>query len=245
MDIQKSDLLPIIRLIANRSKLVRFPNLRRPPIPYDKPATAGLVNWGIRVYCYCWLRHLSRLAAGILVLVDSGNAPSAIIVARSAFELGAHAYYVKKHLKQHLDLTDLNSAWEFLGPVRTGSRYMNTQFPHESSMFPESPHIRKVINCFAEIVPSANEDYSFMSEYCHPNMFAFSQYSSWASPYEIGFVDHEPGGWSGSTAANCILGLMQIEELLRLAGEESVRPVLVGLLKEITKLGEEQTQGSG
>src|SRR5690348_10384506 len=235
MSTQKFELLSVLRLIAERTNRLRFSNLPRPHIPYDKPATDELVNWGVCVYCYSWLRHFSRLVNGIIVLKDAGNTPSAIIVARSAFELGAHAYYVNKHLTQHVDLMDLDAAWKFLGPVSSGSRYINKVHPQESDMFPESPHIHKVVNCFGEIQPGASEDYSFMSGYSHPNMFAFSQYGRWPNPFEIQFVDREPGGWLGSTAASCLSGLTQIEEMLRLARDGAVRPALVRLLKELAE----------
>jgi hypothetical protein len=45
---------------------------------------------------------------------------------------------------------------------------------------PEGPHIAKVMACFNEYFGSgsteATENYSFLSEFCHPNSFAFTNH---------------------------------------------------------------------
>jgi hypothetical protein len=95
-------------------------------------------------------------------------------MARSVYELGAHTYYVKKHLKQHLDLQNYDAAWNFLLPVIMGSRYMSEQFPTTAETFPTAAHISKMINSFAEVMPGKPaEDYSYLSEFSRSNSFAF------------------------------------------------------------------------
>jgi hypothetical protein len=221
---------------AEHTKGFSFPNLRRPSIPPHQPATQELVNWGAKVYCFSWLRHFSTLVNGIITLRDAGNAPSALVVARSVFELGAHAYYVKKHLKQHIDAKNLDAAWKFLTPIAIGSRYINEYHPEGSEMFPPPAHISKAIAAFVEVMPeNVREDYSFLSEYCHPNMLAFLQYYRWLNPYEIGFVDHEPQGIFGSTAAACIMGLMAIQETLGIVDEKVVAVSLRKLFQSVVE----------
>ncbi len=238
MDTQKSNSFASLRLIAERMKQFTFPNLKRPPVPSKAPATLDLVNWGAQVYCFSWMRHFNTLISGIVILKDAGNTPSARIVARSVFELGAHAYYVKKHLKQHFDLGNFSAAWEFLTPIGVGSRYINEQHPEESEMFPSPPHISKAINCFGERMPEdAQEGYSFLSEFCHPNVLALFQYYEWADPQTVTFVDdHVPlEGIFGPTAAASIEGLLAIEELLRLTREREVLCSLHELLEAIVE----------
>jgi len=235
MDRRKSDSFSILRLIAERTKEFTFPKVRRPPNPPSEPPTQELVSWGVKVYCFSWMRHMSTLVNGIVILKDAGNMPSARIVARSVFELGAHAHYVKKHLKQHLDSKNVNSAWSFLTPIGTGSRYVNEQHPEQSGMFPLPSHISKVVGCFGEVMPSSNEAYSFLSEFCHPNMFAFSQYYRWPNPFEVQFVDHDTQGVFGSAAAACLQGLLAIKEMLRLAEENRLLPCLLEPLVAISK----------
>jgi len=245
MDTRKSNSFASLSLIAESIKQFTFPNLKRPPVPAKAPATRELVNWGAQVYCFSWMRHFCTLLNGIVLLKEAGNTPSARIVARSVFELGAHAYYVKKHLKQHIDAGDFSAAWKFLTPIATGSRYINEQHPEESEMFPASPHISKAINSFGERMPEdAQEGYSFLSEFCHPNVLAFSQYYEWPNPQTVTFVDdHEPlAGIFGPTAAAGIEGLLAMEELLRLTQERVVLRVLDELLEAIV---EDASKASG
>lgn len=234
MDTHQHDSFVILRLVAERTRHFSFPNLWRPPIPPNEPATRELVNWGARAYSFSWIRHFSTLVNGIITLKDAGNGPSAMIVARSVFELGAHAHYVKKHLKQHLDARNMNAAWNFLTPITTGSRYINEKHPEESEMFPVSAHISKVIKCFGEVLPEdAQDGYSYLSEFCHPNMLAFLQYYRWPNPNEVQFIDHEPQGVFGSITAACIAGLLAIEEMLRLTKERTVLLCLRKLFKAV------------
>jgi hypothetical protein len=220
-------------------KRFSFPNLRCPPVPLKEPTAVDLVDWGIRLYCFSWMRHFSTLVNGLVSLEEAGNDPSARIIARSVFELGAHAYYVKKHIKQHIDAANLAAAWKFLTPIAVGSRYISEQHPEESDMFPSPPHISKAINCFAERMPEdAQEGYSFLSEFCHPNLMAFLQYYNWADPQTVMFVDSKPAnGIFGSTAAASMEALLAIEELLRIAHELEVRLSLRKMLEAIVEAG--------
>ncbi len=242
MDTQQSNSFASLCLIAQRMKQFTFPDLKRPPVPAKAPATRELVNWGAQVYCYSWMRHFSTLVRGIVTLKEADNTPSARIVARSVFELGAHAYYVKKHVKQHIDAGTFSAAWEFLTPIGVGSRYINEQHPEESEMFPSPPHISKAINCFGERMPEdAQEGYSFLSEFCHPNVLALFQYYEWADPQTVTFVDdHEPlAGIFGPTAAASLEGLLAIEVLLWLTHERevlcSLRELLEAIVEDATK----------
>jgi len=176
------------------------------------------------------------LISGIVTLADTDNKAAVRIVGRSSFELCAHVYYVKKHLKQHLDRKDLSAAWNFLLPVATGSRYINEILPEESTMFPASAHISKAINCFKEIMPSdAQEDYSYLSEYCHPNMMAFAQHCQWTTPETIEFIDVVPFGAFGAIAASAINGLAATEELLGIGNEKEIRKAIRNLLHSLVE----------
>jgi hypothetical protein len=188
-----------LRLIAEHDKKFSFPNLRRRPGPPHEPATADLVDWGAHLYSFSWIRHFCTLVNGLVSLEEAGNTPSARVIARSVFELGAHAYYVKKRLKQHIDTGNLPAAWKFFTPIGTESRYINEQHPEESEMFSSPPHISKAINCFGERLPEdAQEGYIFLSEFCHPNVLVLSQYYEWTDPKASNSLNtSHPMGYSG------------------------------------------------
>jgi len=242
MSIQQDPMVSVLRLMAEHLKQIQFRRLTRPSIAPTQPATRELVNWGVQAYCLPWVRHFGALISGIVSLSDSDNKAAVRIVGRSSFELCAHVYYVKKHVKQHLDKKDLSAAWTFLLPVATGSRYINEVSPEEGELFPVPPHIQKVINCFKEVMPKEAEvDYSYLSEFCHPNMMAFQQHYRWTTPYVLEFVDDVPFGAFGTIAASSIQGLMAAEELLGIGNEEEVRKAIRKLL---TALVEENKRSS-
>jgi hypothetical protein len=118
----------------------------------------------------------------MLILFDAGEAPAVFLSCRAIFETGAHAYYVKKHCMQYLDENDLKAVWDFLVEINSASRYMRDKQKAKGvakPSFGEGPHISKVIACFDEYFEEqrknkpASMEYSFVSEFCHPNSFAF------------------------------------------------------------------------
>ena len=234
-DASKADSFTVLTLIAERLKPISFPDLTRPHYPAGTPATVELVNWGAQLYCYAWTRHVCTLLNGIVTLANAGNIPSARIVARSVYELSAHIYYLKKHLKQHLDAGDVGAAFDFLLPIGTGSRYIKEQNPEDSELFPSPPHIAKAIKCFQErLPPYALENYSYLSEFCHPNLLTFMQYYEWTDPHTATFADKEPmEGIFGPTTGAVIQGLMTLNELLWLTKEKSVNHAVLQLLETI------------
>jgi hypothetical protein len=105
---------------------------------------------------------------------------------------GGTLYYVKKHCFQHMDKKDWQAAWDFMLGVNQGSRHMKEKHKKAAAVgsasaaaafveeLPEGPHIAKVMACFNEYFGSgsteATENYSFLSEFCHPNSFAFTNH---------------------------------------------------------------------
>lgn len=236
MPAEQSHSQELLRLIAERLKPIEFPSLTRPPVRPDEQPTPELLNWGIQAYCFPWVRHLGVLIAGIVTLNDTGNRPAVRILGRSSFELCAHVYYVKKHLKQYLDSNDLSTAWKFLLPLASGSRYINEVHPKESELFPAPVHIRKVVNCFRETMPPhSQDDYSYLSEYCHPNVMAFMQHYKWTSPNTIEFMDAVEFGAFGAIAASSVQGLLAAQELLGLANDQAIRTNICDLLRTIAQ----------
>ena len=69
-------------------------------------------------------------------------------------------------------------------PVSPLSNAAGASAPAAAPAIPEGPHIAKVMACFNEYFRSeedknptrATEDYSYLSEFCHPNSFAFTNH---------------------------------------------------------------------
>jgi len=228
----------MLRVAAAHLKQIKIPQLVRPAVGPEDPPTVELIRWGVQLYSFAWIRHMSALVNGIVSLIDGDNQAAVRIIGRSSFEFCAHAYYVKKHLKQYLDASDLDATWEFLLPIGTGSRYISefhsTSEQHE--LFPVGPHIRKVVNCFKEMTPKeTHDDYSYLSEFCHPNMMTFLQHYRWTTPYVVEFVDEVEFDSFGTIAVSTIHGLMAIHQLLVLSQERQVNGAIATLLKAIAE----------
>ncbi len=165
---------------------IQTPELIRPDVPHGQPVTQELAYWSLRVYAYSILSQFREMLRSTLMLQDQGHVPAVFLCCRALFEMAAHAYYVKKHAFQHLDKKDYQAVWDFMLGINQGSRYMREKqkagaFPHKTHEIEEGPHIAKIIACFNEYFlergkKEATENYSFLSEFCHPNSFAFTNH---------------------------------------------------------------------
>lgn len=148
----------------------------------DEPPTRELVQWAVQLYCFSLLSHYREMLRAFLSLTELGAVPAAFVISRCLFEMGAHSYYVHKHVRQHLGSGDLKSVWEFLKEINMGNLYMRGKSARENKKnkapdFPLPRDIGKVIRCFSEIATrGAAETYSYLSEFAHPNMAAFNHY---------------------------------------------------------------------
>jgi hypothetical protein len=189
MDNSEAELKRVVeelRAVSTVLDAVQTPELVRPDVPY-KQVTEELVKWTIRVYAYSIVCQFREMLRSALYLYDADRVPPVFLCARSMWEMAAHSYYVKKHCFQYLDQKDLQKTWDFMLGINQGSRHMREK--HEKARaagattavledLPEPPHIAKVMNCFNEWFksPEATENYSFLSEFCHPNSFAFTNH---------------------------------------------------------------------
>ena len=170
---------------------IQTPDLLRPDVPHGQPVTEELAHWSIRVYAYSILCQFREMLRSTLLLYDAGQVPAIFLCCRAMFEMAAHAYYVKKHAMQHLDKKDFNAVWNFMLGINQGSRHMREKQEAAGEPGPgivEGPHISKIIACFDEFFAEhrrekpARDNYSFLSEFCHPNSFAFTNHIEFDEP---------------------------------------------------------------
>jgi hypothetical protein len=229
-----TDSAQLLRIAEASLEELKFPPLVRPNIPFDSAPTKDLVDWTIQLYSFSFLSQFRALLRGVIPLIESRNIPTLRIIVRALFELGAHSYYVKKHVKQHLEAKNLEATWKFLIPVGTSSLYTISPYPQESQMFPSSAHTGEVINCFNEIMEGdAGNIYSLLSEFCHPDMAALRQHFQWDGSQLVTFDAPEgktalPLGASATLAA-----LDAVGELLELSNETEIRTKVIQLLRKL------------
>lgn len=165
------------RATSNALDNAIFPILERPNVPKGASRTRELIHWAVRFYCFSILSHFRELLRSFLCLIDNGYIPAAFIVGRSLFEMGANSYYVHKHVMQYLGSKDLSSAWKFLSKINMGNRYMRSKKDDKEVDFPEPGDIGKAVHSFNEWGKlDIGSMYSYLSEYSHPNMAAYSHY---------------------------------------------------------------------
>ncbi len=170
---------------------IQLPELQRPAVGHKQEPTLELVNWASQMYCFSLLAYFREMLRSFLDLVRDSLVPASFVVARCLFEMAAHAHYTHKHGVQYLDANDLQAAWDFLVEINMGSRYMREEYgdqPADWPPFAAPREIAKVIRCFDEWSEGkATTEYSFLSEFAHPNMAAFSHYYI-IDPNEVGFA---------------------------------------------------------
>jgi hypothetical protein len=81
----------------------------------------------------------------------------------------------------------------------------------------------------------SEDDYSYLSEHRHPNMMAFLQHYRWTTPETIEFADAVPFGAFGAIAGSSIVGLLAVEELLRIGNEQEIRKSSQQILRLFSK----------
>jgi hypothetical protein len=175
--------LAIVREVLGE---LRFGKVERPTVAENQPPTLELLDWAIKFYCYSLVSHFRELLGSFVALSELGHIPAAFIIGRALYEVGAHSYYVRKHVIQHRDAKDVEAGWKFMASINMGSRYMNrnSEVKDSSEPFPDPRDIGKIITCFSEWPNrrhDAHKDYSHLSEFAHPNMGAFSHYYDWSN----------------------------------------------------------------
>ena len=235
--------LPSLRASLQGLDQIKFPSLTRPNVPKDAPPTFDLVNWAIQMYSFSLLSHYREMLRSFLLLTGGGNIPAAFVIARCLFEMAAQTYYVNKHAQQYLKEGNLKEALKFLSEINMGNLYMKEKYAEsedeDANAFPTPREIGKVIRCFNEWgkIKRAGETYSYLSEFSHPNMGAFSHH------YEIKDVDstvrvdfteppRDPLMAPLHEIVISLTGLQFVGELLGLTGETVVTSSINRILRD-------------
>src|ERR1700679_1956710 len=100
------------RFLEEKLRSVTLPTLTRPAVPPNANPTEDLVLWGIQKYAYSLIMHIRTVLKGIMLLAESGNAPTFIIVCRHVYEWNMQCSYAYTKFRSLLDGRDLQGAWE-------------------------------------------------------------------------------------------------------------------------------------
>lgn len=229
-----TDSAHVLRIAEASLAELEFPPLIRPNEPFSSTPTKDLIDWAIQLYSFSFLSQVRALLRGVIPLIEARSIPALRIIVRALFELGAHSYYVKEHVKQHLDTKNLEAAWDFLIPVGTSGFSAISPYPQESQLFPSPAHIGEVINCFDEITDGdAWTTYSFLSQFCRPDMAALRQHFHWDGTQLITFDVPKGNAALPLGAAATLAALGAVSELLELSDETEIRTKIIQLLRKL------------
>jgi hypothetical protein len=229
-----TDSAQLLRIAESSLEGFKFPPLVRPDVPFNSAPTKDLVDWTIQLYSFSLLSQFRALLRGIIPLIEARNVPALRVIVRALFELGAHAYYVNKHVKQCLDAKNLDAAWDFLIPVGTSGLSAISPYPQESQLFPSPARIGEVIDCFNEITDGdAGAIYSFLSQFCRPDMAALRQHFHWDGTQLITFDVPKGNTALPLGAAATLAALDAVSELLELSNETEIRTKMIQLLRKL------------
>jgi hypothetical protein len=205
------------------------------------------IRWAVSYYVYSVIAHIRVVLRGVIVLADSGNIPTAMVVCRHAFEWTAQVCYMNANLQKHIAAKDWDSARDLLNQAVMGSRWIK-EYGHKydpmqiQTEIPNTIRLNKILASYEAHVEKlyggdTKDDYSHLSEHSHPNSACFQQYHDDEVPgREIRFK--EPTTGSPLPVVNwCLIDLITLLlELVGLSSDCTVRPQLASILKEIAQL---------
>src|SRR4249920_2037754 len=116
--------LAALKIVHRELRRVKFARLERPDVACGDPPTLDLLDWGVKLYCFSMLSHFRELLSSLIVLSIVGHVPAVFILARCLYEIGAHSYYVQKHVKQYRNAKNAKEGWKFMESINMGSLYM-------------------------------------------------------------------------------------------------------------------------
>jgi hypothetical protein len=225
-------------------------SLDQPPHPRtlksQDDAKEAYIRWAVTYYVYSVIAHIRTVLRGLIVLADSRNIPTAMVVCRHIFEWGAQVCYMNENLQKHVAARDWDAARDLLNQAVMGSRWIR-EYGHKydpTQIKAEIPNAIRLKNALASYEAhvektfggDTKEDYTHLSEHSHPNSVCLQQYHDDIPGQQIRFT--EPTKGSPLPVVNwCLIDLNTLLlELLNLSGEETVRPQIAAILKEIARL---------
>lgn len=235
-----------VQIIEERLRTLVFPNVIRPDVGPNDPATEELVYWAITYHVYSEIAHVRTILAGFIALVDMKNVPSAMLLSRHVFEWTALACYLNQNLNGLTSHKKWRRCFEILLQSDTGNRwarnhgpgYLKLPFPNELL---DPIEISKLIAAYAKYQKKAYgksktyDSYAFLSEFTHPNSACLGQYRDTNGAAGI-IVSPPTHSTFGGIKGFIIEWLMFMLELLGLAGEHEIRGKLMAILPELAEL---------
>jgi len=236
--------MTILKIVKEGLRGITLPSVIRPPVEFDSP-NKELALFATRLYAYSSVAHIRTILAGITVLYEDGNIPSAKLLARHMFEWVAHIAYITENLTKHAHKGQWKDAFEVISNFdRANSWIKNHGDKHGAAKIqldaPKAVRLGRWIEAYERFrtkfygKESVNEVYGFLSEHAHPSASCLLQYRDFHGA-EILFVESRKTGLSDLD--HCLIDwLMLHSKLLALAQEDTVRLEILEIIKTVASL---------
>lgn len=233
--------LNTVAIVSDALDGVTLPTLTSPDLTNltGDARSEALTAWGIQFYAFSVIAHVRSVLRGLRAVATTENIPPTFVLVRHIFEWTEQVCYVSEKFAQHVAGRDWTSARELLDTIVIGGKWVKEYgckygaTPTTMSL-PDTlwlKHARKSYEAYLTKVYGTEEkdDYGLLSEFSHPNAACLLQFHDTDAGGDVRFL--EPTSGSPLPAANwCLVDLIHfLIGLLRLNGEQAVRPRLEAL----------------
>lgn len=234
----------VVKVAEHALQGITLPPLTRPPVPFLTP-NEDLAIFAVRVYAYSLIAHIRTVLAGVIVLDEAGNTPSARPLCRHVFEWTAQAAYVAENVSKHVKVgqwsrvfrvvCDFDSSNEWIS--RYGGKYGADPIQLNHPPRVRLKHWMAAYDRFRVEEygdTTVGESYGYLSEHAHPSGACFLDYREVCGT-ELRFVpagrEHLP-----DIGHSLLDWLMLVYRILALANEDTVRVPLLRVIETVAAL---------
>jgi hypothetical protein len=248
--------LNTLSLVGDGLDAISLPALAQPDLTNltGDARSEALTAWGIKVYVCSVIAYVRAVLRGLTAVATTGNLPPTFVVARHVFEWTAQVCYVTENLAQQVANKDWKAARELLDQVAIGGKWVKEHgqkygaTPTAASL-PDPFRLKHALKSYEAYLKQkygteGKDDYGLLSEYSHPNAACLLQYHDTdVAGGDVRFV--EPTSGSPLPDVNwCLVDLVNfLIDLLRLSGEQTVRPGLEALATRLSGLTSGKKRG--
>jgi hypothetical protein len=240
--------MEVLRIVEFGLREIALPTLTRPPVAFDHP-NEELALFAVRVYSYSLIAHIRTILAGLIVLEEAGNIPSARILCRHVFEWTAHAAYVAENLSNHVKENQWPDSFDVVSKFDRANSWIKKhgEQPGAHPIQLEAPDAVRLKHWIAAYErfrvgeygsATVNEVYGYLSEHAHPSGACFLQYREiWGA--DLRFVP-APKTHLPEIEHSLLDWLILIYRILGLAKEDTVRLAMLKIIETIAARRDEE-----
>lgn len=155
-----------------------FKSLRRPIYRPEIGRSHKEVRWAGRVFACTSMGFFRDMLRSYLVAREQHLDAASFLIARALFEVTAMTNYVVNHVSPLLARKRYPRAWDFLVRASMGSYYFRE---HATKSVNDQEHpipldVGKAVKSLEAFDINASKEYSFLSEFSHPDGLALRHY---------------------------------------------------------------------